>query len=127
MEYYAKGIDIDGDEIDFPVEADGSLYCGNKNLVSLESNATYVDCWNNCLTELNLPNAEYVYCENNSLTELNLSNAKTVYCYNNCLTQLNLPEAKRVYCDNTGLTDILDLILDKSINRTELKLTIHIR
>jgi hypothetical protein len=145
MKYYAKGIDIDGNEINLPVDTDGNLYCINKKLVSLESNATYVSCWNNRLSTLNLPNAAYVDCEYNCLTELNLPEAMYVSCRDNCLTvlnlpkatsvdcehnkltELNLPTATLVYCDNTGLKDILNLILDRAINGSELKMSIRIR
>jgi hypothetical protein len=126
MRYYAKGIDVNGNDVDLTVYNDGYLYCVNKNLVSLESNATYVQCWNNCLTSLNAPNATLVYCWNNCLTELNLPAAEYVNCNNNCLTSLNLPNAEYVRCDNTGLKDILKLILDRTINMLELNMTIHI-
>jgi hypothetical protein len=144
MKYYAKGIDIDGNEINLTVDQNGNLYYKNKNLVSLETNAKTVYCWNNCLTELNLPNAKTVQCWNNGLTELNLPNAIEVYCQDNCLTSLNLPNAAYVYCENNCLTElnlpnativncdikclmtILKLILERSINRTELEMIIHI-
>jgi hypothetical protein len=73
-----------------------------------------------------LPNATYVSCRDNGLSELNLPKAKTVVCLDNCLTELNLPNAIEVYCNNKKLTTILNLILDKSINQSKLKITIHI-
>jgi hypothetical protein len=127
MKYYAKGIDIDGNDVDLHVGHYGGLYCAYRNLVSLETNAKTVSCEDNCLTELNLPNATLVNCQNNCLTELNLSEAKFVYCNNNKSTELNLPNAIEVYCDNNNLKTIFNLILYKSINRTELKMSIRIR
>jgi hypothetical protein len=145
MKYYAKGVDIDGNEINLFVGKNGLLYCTNENLVSLESNAktvkcynnkltkldlpaaTYVSCPNNKLTKLNVPNAAYVSCPNNNLITLNLPVATFVSCHNNKLTELNLSNATYVICDNTCLKDILKLVLDRTINRTELELIIDIR
>jgi hypothetical protein len=126
MKYYANGVDIDGNDVDLHVGLYGTLYCSNKKLVSLESNAIFVNCWNNCLTELNLPNATHVYCWNNCLTSLNLSNAKKVYCENNKLPSLNLPKVKFVRSDTKNLKTILNLILDRAINGSELELIIII-
>jgi hypothetical protein len=138
MKYYAKGIDIDGNDVDLTVGCFGSLYCNDKKLVSLESNATSVQCWNNCLTELNLPNAKTVYCwdncltkliapnattvscQDNNLTELNLPNATHVNCFNNKLSTLILPNAGTVHCSNRNLKSILNLILSHSINQSKL-------
>jgi hypothetical protein len=83
MEYYAKGVDVNGNEINLTVDKEGNLYCSYTNLVSLESNAINVYCENNCLTELNLPEATTVYCHNNCLTELNLPKATIVDCEHN--------------------------------------------
>jgi len=63
----AIGKNINGEEIEYKINNDT------------------VNCSNNKLTELVLPNGvEKVYCSNNKLTELHLPNGvENVYCFNN--------------------------------------------
>jgi len=94
----AIGKNINNESIEFKISSNKEVYC-----------------WNNQLTELNIPNGvKYVYCYNNQLTELNLPNGvEKVFCYNNQLTELHLPNGvKEVYCSNNPIAEIT---LPKSI------------
>jgi len=59
---------------------------------SISKNSIF--CYNNQLTELNLPNGvEYVWCYNNQLTELVLPNGvESVSCFNNPIAEITLPK-----------------------------------
>ena len=95
----AIGKNIDGVEKEFKI-SNNTVYCFNNQLSELDlpNGVERVYCFNNQLTELDLPDSViYVNCANNQLTELVLPNSvKEVYCYNNNLKEITLPKSIRI-------------------------------
>ena len=76
----AVGYTSDGYRKEFRC-SDCTLYCYNKDLVSLEvpKGVKYVWCINNKLTKLIITEGvKYVWCNNNQLTELKLPESVTM-------------------------------------------------
>ena len=92
----ALGITVDGEEIEFKLDENLSLYCPFSNLKSLE---------------INNKNIKFLYCIHNQLTSLNvtgLTNLRQLTCEYNQLTSLNI----------SGLTNLVYLDYDE--NKTKL-------
>ena len=110
MKYYAR-LTHEGITKELMVNNEGKLRVAGMSLKgSLETNATYVDCENNQLTELSCPKATCVYCENNQLTELSCPVADYVYCYKNKLTELNCPNIETLYSDIIKLNGVANMV-----------------
>ena len=71
----ATGIDVEGNEIEFPCNKYGWMYCHNNQLkkLTIPEGVTYISCINNQLKELIIPEGvTHIHCYNNQLTELTL-------------------------------------------------------
>ncbi len=75
----------------------------------------FVDCLNNKLEYLNLPNAIEVGCNSNQLVEINLPRAEKLFCQNNPLRYINAPNLETL----NFTTDIGTII---PINNPNIKL-----
>ena len=94
----AIGKNIDGKEVEFTFNT--AVNCSNNKLTELHlpNGVKQVFCFNNKLTELVLPNGvENVYCDNNPIKEIMLPKTiKYAYLPLNCKV-LNLDEFKDKY------------------------------
>ena len=106
------------------MKAIGKNIDGEKVVFKISNKSVY--CYNNKLTELNIPNGvESVFCHNNKLTALHLPNGvENVNCSNNQLTELRLPDSvEKVYFDKNPIKEIT---LPKSIRLAVLPLNCNV-
>jgi hypothetical protein len=97
------------------------LECGNNNLesidVSMLTALEYLDCRNNELTAMHLPDSiGYLWCYGNNLTSIDVSNKTNLYelnCMDNNLTEVNI----------TGCTGLRALMCDSNPNLTDIDLS----
>jgi uncharacterized protein YjbI with pentapeptide repeats len=97
------------------------LECGLNNLVSIDVSMftalEYLDCRNNELTAMRLPDSiGYLWCIGNNLTSIDVSNKTNLYelnCIGNNLTEVNV----------TGCTGLSALMCDGNPNLTDIDLS----
>lgn len=77
-----------------------NIDCSYNKLTCLVTDADIVNCNNNLLKRLNLPNTKMLKCNNNKLGHLRCNNATYVECTNNYLDNLWLPNAIFIMCDS---------------------------
>ena len=95
------------------------LYCYSNNLSELNVSSNlllqHLYCSNNNLSELDISNntaLTYLSCDNNNIGELNLSNNPEIVsliCFDNNISELNLSsnsELTTVSCDNNNLSEL---------------------
>lgn len=125
--YYANAIDILGNDIEIPVNEDGTVQIpSSKKIKSLKTNALNVFCRNNELEVFEAPNAISVGCNKNKIKYLHLNNAETVNCSENALIELIAPKATQVKCIFNQLTQLsLESVVELECYGNSKLMTLH--